>query len=247
MTPSYPERAGSFHRAADVYERARPGYPLLAVEWAAGSKRRTVLDLAAGTGKLTTGLVTLGHDVVAVEPLEGMVRQLINSLPSVRPVMGVAEQLPIADGSFDAAVVAQAFHWLDAERTFAELARVLRPGGPLALMWNVRDQSVPWVAELTPIIGSEKVESDWQETLESSPLFGAIERRDFRHEQLLDLATLLDLVASRSYVITLTDAQRAEVFDRVRRLWSEHPGLSGRDRAPLPYVTEVYRVHRTGE
>lgn len=238
-----------------MYERARPGYPHPAVEWATGwarpdrknvdSKHRMVLDLAAGTGKLTAGLVTLGHDVVAVEPLEQMIRQLMSSLPSVCAVMGVAERLPFADASVDAAVVAQAFHWLDAERAFAELARVLRPEGALALMWNVRDQEVPWVAELTPIIGSEKIESGWRETLEASPLFGPVERRDFRHEQSLDLTTLLDLVASRSYVITLTDTKRAEVFAAVRRLWSEHPDLAGRERVPLPYVTEVYRVHRS--
>ena len=247
VTPRFSDRAGSFHRAADVYERARPGYPRPAVEWAVGENSQRVLDLAAGTGKLTAGLVTLGHDVVAVEPLEQMIRQLKSSLPSVAPVMGVAERLPLARASLDAAVVAQAFHWLDPGRAFAELARVLRPGGTVALIWNVRDQGVPWVAELTPIIGSEKIESGWRETLEASPLFGPIERRDFRHEQSLDLATLLDLVASRSYVIILTDTERAAVFDRVRRLWSEHPGLSGRERAPLPYITEVYRVHRKEE
>jgi hypothetical protein len=104
---------------------------------------------------------------------------------------------------------------------------------------------VPWVAELTSTIGSEKVSSDWRENLEASPLFGPIERRDFGHEQSLDLATLLDLVASRSYVITLTDTKRAEVFAAVRRLWSEHADLAGRERAPLPYVTEVFRVLRT--
>ncbi len=247
MTPLFSDRAGSFHRAADVYERARPGYPRPAVEWAVGAERTTVLDLAAGTGKLTAGLVTLGHDVIAVEPLQQMIRQLTASLPSVRPVMGVAEKLPIADASTDAAIVAQAFHWLDTEPTLGELGRVLRPGGTLALMWNVRDERVPWVAALTPIMGSDKVESDWREVLESSPLFGPIERRDFRHEQWVDLATLLDLVASRSYVITLTDGKRAEVFDRVRRLWSEHPGLSGRARAPLPYATEVYRASRSDD
>jgi SAM-dependent methyltransferase len=227
-----------------VYDRARPGYPSAAVEWAVGAKHQTVLDLAAGTGKLTQRLVDLGHSVVALEPLEQMIRRLTTALPSVSAVMGVAERLPLAGSSLDAALVAQALHWLDAELTFAELGRVLRPGGPLAMLWNVRDEGVPWVAELTPIIGSEKVETDWREAIEASPLFGPVERRDFRHEQSLDLATLLDLVASRSYVITLTDTKRAEVFEAVRRLWSEHPDLAARERAPLPYVTEVYRVHR---
>jgi SAM-dependent methyltransferase len=246
VTPSHPRRATSFHRAADVYDRARPGYPRPAVEWAVGPKHQTVLDLAAGTGKLSVELVGLGHDVVALEPLEQMIRRLTTALPSVSAVMGVAERLPFAGSSLDAAVIAQALHWLDPERTFAELGRVLRPGGALAMVWNVRDEGVPWVAELTATIGSEKVSSDWRENLEASPLFGPIERRDFRHEQSLDLTTLLDLVASRSYVITLTDTKRAEVFAAVRRLWSEHPDLASRERAPLPYVTEVYRVHRNG-
>jgi len=237
-----------------VYERARPGYPRSAVEWATGWARpgrknigstpQTVLDLAAGTGKLTIELAGLGHDVVALEPLEQMIRRLATALPSVRAVMGLAEELPIADASLDGVVSAQAFHWFDPERTYAELGRVLKPRGTVALIWNVRDQGVPWVAELTPIIGSEKIESGWRESLEASPLFGPVERRDFRHEQSLDLKTLLDLVASRSYVITLTDTKRAEVFAAVRRLWSEHPDLAGRERVPLPYVTEVYRVHR---
>ncbi|WP_234698345.1 class I SAM-dependent methyltransferase [Lacisediminihabitans changchengi] len=138
----------SFGIAADVYERARPTYPLEAARWLVPEGARTVLDLGAGTGKFTRSLVDLGLDVIAVEPDERMRATLASSLPGVTALAGTAEHLPVADASVDAITVAQAWHWVDPALAVPETARALRPGGTLGLVWNLRDERVDWVREL---------------------------------------------------------------------------------------------------
>ena len=133
------KQAASFAGVADVYERSRPGYPEAAVVWLAGSTPGDVVDLGAGTGKLTRSLVALGHRVTAVEPLEEMLAQLRASVPAARALTGGAEAIPLPDASIDVVTCAQAFHWFDHDRALAEIARVLRPGGRIALVWNMRD------------------------------------------------------------------------------------------------------------
>ena len=138
-------RAGSFGSVAEVYERARPGYPEDAVRWLAGSEPCDVVDLGAGTGKLTRSLVALGHRVTAVEPLPEMLAQLRSAVPGATAVTGTAESMPLADGAADVVTVAQAFHWFDHAAALREIARVLRPGGRIALVWNTRDDTEEWV------------------------------------------------------------------------------------------------------
>ena len=144
-----PERAASFARVADAYERARPGYPADAVLWLAGETPCDVVDLGAGTGKLTRSLAALGHHVVAVEPLAEMLDRLRAAVPGATAVVGSAESMPLPDASVDVVACAQAFHWFDPGPALAEMARVLRPGGRIALVWNVRDERVPWVDEMS--------------------------------------------------------------------------------------------------
>src|SRR4051812_12101086 len=133
-------RAQSFGGVADDYHRARPGYPVEAVRWLLGSSPLDVVDLGAGTGKLTAVLVGEGHRVVAVEPLEPMRSRLVAALPATPALEGSAEEIPLPDGCADAVVVGQAFHWFDVEPALREIARVLRPGGTLGLLWNARDE-----------------------------------------------------------------------------------------------------------
>jgi SAM-dependent methyltransferase len=145
-------QAASFGAAADAYERGRPPYPPEAVAWLVPDAARTVVDLGAGTGKLTRVLRTPGRELVAVEPSAGMHEQFARVLPGVRVLAGTAEAIPLPDASADTVVCAQAWHWVDPGRAVPEAARVLRPGGRLALAWNSRDESVPWVAELGRIL-----------------------------------------------------------------------------------------------
>ena len=149
-------RAGSFDSAAGLYERGRPPYPPAALDWLLPPGARRVLDLGAGTGKLTRQLVARGLDVVAVEPLDGMRAELARAVPGARVLAGSAERIPLADGAVDAVLAAQAWHWVDPARAVPEVARVLAPGGTLGLVWNERDERESWVAELGRIIGETR-------------------------------------------------------------------------------------------
>ncbi|HEY7380795.1 MAG TPA: methyltransferase domain-containing protein [Gaiella sp.] len=238
-------RATSFALVADAYERARPGYPDEAVRWLAGPTPCDVVDLGAGTGKLTRSLVALEHRVTAVEPLQEMLDRLRRTVPDAVALAGGAEAIPLGDASADVVVCAQAFHWFDHAVALPEIARVLRPGGRLALVWNTRDDREPWVATLSEaVIGRETVEDrDAAAPLASSELFEPVERATFSLVQRLDRDTLLDLVLSRSYCAVQTEAERAPVLARAGRVFDEH----ARDGViELPYLTECFRARRRG-
>ncbi len=235
-------RATSFAGVADAYERARPGYPLEAVRWLAGETPADVVDLGAGTGKLTRSLVELGHRVTAVEPLPEMLDHLRAAAPQAKALLGTAEEIALPDASADAVVCAQAFHWFDAEKALAEIARVLRPAGRVALVWNTRDDVEPWVRSLSETIGSETVESkDGEEPIARSGLFGPVERATFRFTQRLGRDELVDLVRSRSYCAVMDAGERQRVLERVVRLYDDHAGSEGIE---LPYRTECFRAER---
>jgi ubiquinone/menaquinone biosynthesis C-methylase UbiE len=240
-------RSAAFSAVADVYERTRPSYPDPAVDWLLGSEPRRVLELGAGTGKLTRSLVTRGHTVVATDPSPQMLAELARAGLHVETTVCGAEQLPFAAQSFDAVVVAQAFHWFDQDAALPEIARVLRPRGTLAVVWNLRDGSVPWVRRLTALLrGSatgptdDSVEPTAMSSVEESPLFGEVEFTRHRFWQQLDLDGLLGLVQSRSNVALLGGDERRELIRRVEALYAEY----GRDRQGmrLPYVTHSYRT-----
>lgn len=241
------ERAASFGSVAAEYERARPGYPREAVRWLSGDDAAEVLDVAAGTGKLTTAIDDAGHRVVALEPSVEMLHQLKRQRGSIPAVAGRAEALPFGGETFDLITVAQAFHWFDQSIAVAEFARVLRPGGHLALLWNFRDESVGWVTELSKLIGTEgaqKEKEDLYEPLASSRRFGPCRHREFTFEQPLDRELLAGLARSRSYVATLPEADRNSVVGDVLRLCDEHPSLAGRAGFAMPYRTEVFRAEK---
>src|SRR5256886_989687 len=144
-------RGLSFGPAADLYDQVRPSYPQQALVWALGEAPRKVVDLGAGTGILTRVVRALGHEVLPVEPDEAMRDRLVQGTPDTTPLAGTAEKIPLPAGAVDAVVAGQAYHWFDPEPAHREIARVLAHGGGFAPVWNVRDDSVPWVAELTRI------------------------------------------------------------------------------------------------
>jgi SAM-dependent methyltransferase len=235
----------AFAEVAGAYERSRPTYPEEAVRWLAGDEPCDVVDLGAGTGKLTRALVALGHRVTAVEPLAEMRAQLEAAVPGVATVSGNAESMPVADGSVDVVTCAQAFHWFDHDVALPEIARVLRPGGRLALVWNTRDDRETWVAELSEIIGNESIaENDVAGPIRDSGFFEPVEEAEFRFEQALDRETLLDLVLSRSYCAKLPQADREPILDAVGRLYDSTAGAEGGIR--LAYVTECFRATKRG-
>jgi SAM-dependent methyltransferase len=200
-----------------------------------------VLDLGAGTGKLTRSLVEAGLKVTAVEPSRGMREQLAATVPGAVVVAGTAERIPLADASVDAVVVAHAWHWFDPSLAVPEIARVLAPGGILSLVWNMRDEAEPWVATLGAIMHRHS-----RQAIDASPEvgapFGAPERMEVRWRQPLTRRDILDLVASRSYVISMTEQERSQLLGEVAELLSGHPALSGRDEVEMPYLTRCTRV-----
>lgn len=235
------DRATSFADVADAYERARPGYPVDAVRWLVGEEPLDVVDLGAGTGKLTRSLVALGHRVTAVEPLPEMIAHLRVAVPGVMAIEGGAEAIPLPDGSADAVTVAQAFHWFDQGLALREIARVLRSGGRIAIVWNTRDDREPWVAQLSEAAIGPVWEHTAEASIEASGLFGPVERASFPYVQRVDRETLLDLVLSRSYCAVLTPDERRPVLDRVELIFDAHAvdGL-----LELPYAAECYRAAR---
>lgn len=253
MENSWRERGGSFGAAADVYDRSRPSYPVEAVRFALPGGAMRVLDLAAGTGKLTGVLLDLGLDVVAVEPTPEM-RALLP--PRAEILDGTAEAIPLPDASVDAVLVGQAFHWFDEDVALKEIARVLRPGGTLGLLWNLREVTEPWVDEVWGLFESASIEdasgesasgdsdafSDTQPPtapFEATEDFEPASWQHFPNAQQLDPDLLVDLVASRSGVIVLPVEQRVEVLQRTR-------ALAPSDSFELRYRTEAWCSVRRG-
>lgn len=235
-------RARSFGSVADAYERARPGYPDAAVRWLVGDEPCVVVDVGAGTGKLTRQLVAAGHDVVAVEPLPEMLAQLRRVAPSARALEGSAEAIPLDDASADVVTAAQAFHWFDHAVALPEMARVLRTDGVLGLVWNMRDERVEWMARLGELLGVERTyREDYQAdaVVAASGLFAPVERRAFPFSQRVDRRTLRELVISRSGVAALPADERAEVLEQVDRLYDE---VADGDGLTIPYETHAFKA-----
>jgi SAM-dependent methyltransferase len=238
--PDHAAHANSFGPVAGIYDRGRPDYPAAALDWLLPAGRPRVVDLGAGTGKLTRQIRDRGLDVTAVDPSEGMLEQLGRSVPGVRAVRGRAEKIPLPAGSADAVLVAQAWHWVDEAQAVPEVARVLAPGGRLGMLWNVRDGGAGWVRRLDEIIGNRDRSSD--EAVVLGPPFGPVERRRFPWVHTVAPEMLIDLVASRSAVILLPGDERAALLGEVRKLMATHPSLVGRTAFALPYVCYCTRA-----
>ena len=235
--------ARSFGSVADAYDRGRPSYPDDAVAWLVGDRPATVLELGAGTGKLTGRLVAAGHDVHATEPDEAMLAVLRRRLPDVRTSVAGAEEIPALDQSVDVVVAAQSFHWFDPEVALPEIARVLRPGGHLAVVWNQRDQRIPWVRKLGRIIGTQDDLDDPMATVEASSDFHEVDETEFKHWQVVDRRSIQDLVRSRSNVAVLDEIARDRLMADLLALYDDYG--RGMDGMQLPYRTRCYRARVT--
>ncbi|MEU4470793.1 class I SAM-dependent methyltransferase [Micromonospora sp. NPDC023888] len=240
-------QALSFGAAAADYDRFRPRYPVEAVRWAldglAGSAR--VVDLGAGTGILTRGVLALGHQVTSVEPDPEMRAQLDATTPGTTALAGGAESVPLPDGVADAVVVGQAYHWFDRERAHAEIARVLRPGGTFAPIWNLRDDRIEWVAELGRIAHmGDSSGSVLDKYTDFGPAFEPIELGEFTHHTTLTPDELVSMLHTRSYWLTAPAERRETIDQELWELLSAHPDLAGRATVELPYRTVVLRARR---
>ncbi|HEX4212097.1 MAG TPA: class I SAM-dependent methyltransferase, partial [Candidatus Dormibacteraeota bacterium] len=189
-------QASSFGAIASIYRRGRPSYPTEALDWLVPEGSPRVLDLGAGTGKLTEQLVARGLDVVAVEPSDGMREEFAKALPGVPILAGAGESIPLDDASVDAVLVAQAWHWVDPERAVPEVARVLRPGGRLGLIWNVRDEREAWLADLGRIIHVEGDQDMHTNDAVAGPPFGPFEHTVIEWTHHLSPDRLIDMVTS---------------------------------------------------
>jgi ubiquinone/menaquinone biosynthesis C-methylase UbiE len=239
-------RSRSFGGQAAAYAAERPGYPDAAVAWllepVAGRSPLRVLDLAAGTGKLTAGLLRHTAHVVAVEPDAAMLAELRRTLPGVRALAGTAEDLPLPDGSVDAVVAGQAMHWFDLDRAAPEMARVLAPGGVVGGLWNREDDDVPWVSGYLRIArGPFAVRRrEGIARLRLGPRFSALEEATFRHAQRRTPESLAATLGTQSHVLVMPAAERAALMDRVLRYLRERPETS--DGFDLPLVTMAVRA-----
>jgi SAM-dependent methyltransferase len=235
--------ARSFGPAAERYDRIRPRYPEAAIRWILGDTPLTVIDVGAGTGILTRQLVALGHRVIPVEPDPAMRERLVAAGGAPEPRAGSAEEIPLPDASVDAVVAGQAYHWFDPARAHPEIARVLRPGGVFGPLWNDRDEDVPWVAALSRVAINRPPAKE-APPVAGGPWFGPVERAEFRHSVTNTPETLVELMQSRSYHLTATPAQQAEMDAAIRDLCATHPELAGRAEFELPYITRTYRTRR---
>jgi SAM-dependent methyltransferase len=248
--PLHAAAKAGFAAEAASYARGRPDYPADLLPWLqralALGPGKVALDLGAGTGKFTRLLARTEADVVAVEPIAQMRAKLSAELPAIRALAGTADAIPLADACLDAVVCAQSFHWFATEAALREIHRVLRPGGRLGLVWNVRDETVDWVAALTDIVtpfegdAPRFYKGDWREPF-ASGLFGELQMTpfDYRHSGPPQ-EVIIDRFLSVSFIAALPAAKKALVAQQLRALVDSHPDLRGRGTIDFPYRTQAY-------
>ena len=242
----------SFGTAAVAYAEHRPDYVLAAVSWAlAPAPGQRVLDLGAGTGKLTATLVALGLDVVAVEPDPAMLAELRRVVPDVRALPGSAEAIPLPDGSVDAVLAGNAMHWFDMDVADPEIARVLTPGGVLAGLWNLMDDRVDWVAGLAEVGGPEAIgprdtPAGWRVAigeLHASVHFGAAEQAEFANGQQRTADSLVATFSTKAGILVMPTDERASRLAKMHDYLASRPETADGEFT-LPMVTGVLRRQR---
>ena len=242
--------ATGFNQGADAYERGRPDYPQEAVEFMLQSlavgPASTLVDLGAGSGKFTRLLVAAGMRPLAVEPVAAMRTKFRQLLADIAVLDGSAEHIPVQDSSIDAVVAAQAFHWFDGEAALKGIHRVLKPGGKLGMIWNVRDESLPLMADLTRIMdphedGAPRYRTmEWKKAFDQSTLFTALQQQDFPYEQVGDTQMVVDRIGSVSFISALPAETKLRVLDQVRQAVARHQQAQGSAVIKLPYRSTIF-------
>ncbi|MFJ3159806.1 class I SAM-dependent methyltransferase [Streptomyces kanasensis] len=247
----------SFGTAAAAYAEHRPDYARTAVRWALEpAPGPRVLDLGAGTGKLTATLIAVGADVTAVEPDPAMLTELRRALPAARALPGSAEAIPLPDASVDAVLAGNALHWFDMAVAGPEIARVLAPGGILAGLWNVMDDRIDWVAGLARVggcaaIGPRDTPTGWRAETADAHLpetgvaarFGSPERAEFPHGQRRTADSLVATIATRAGMLVMPEREREATLGRIRAYLASRPETADGEFT-LPMLTAVLRVRR---
>lgn len=250
--------AQGFSTEAASYARGRPEYPPELMPWLATtlgvSVGTRVVDLGAGTGKFTKLLTKTNAEVAAVEPVDAMRAQLAKALPNVNALAGSAEAMPLADAWADAVVCAQAFHWFATRAALAEIHRVLKPGGRLGLVWNVRDESVDWVAAITEIITPYEGDAprfykgDWRKPFVEQQWFTAPELTSFNYQHVGSAdEVILDRFLSVSFIAALPPEGKAKVAAELKTLIATHSALRDKAQIAFPYQTQAYVCRRLGD
>ncbi|MFD8973280.1 class I SAM-dependent methyltransferase [Streptomyces sp. NPDC059593] len=252
--------SSSFGAAAAAYAAHRPDYAQAAVRWALEpAPGPRVLDLGAGTGKLTATLAALGADVIAVEPDPAMLAELRRALPAVRALPGSAEAIPLPDASVDAVLAGNAMHWFDMAVAGPEISRVLAPGGTLAGLWNVLDDHVEWVAGLARVggsaaIGPRDTPASWRAVTADMHLpkagaaarFCSPEQAEFPHGQRRTADSLVATLATRAGMLVMPEQEREAALGRIGAFLSSRPETADGEFT-LPMLTAVLRVRRLGD
>lgn len=254
MTNIHQSARTGYQKNADKYQSGRPDYAAASLDWMqdalAIGKESKVLDLGAGTGKFTKRICELSDHVIAVEPVAAMRATLHAKLPQVEAIDGNALTIPLADQSVDALVCAQSFHWFASDMAVKEMARVLRPGGKLGLIWNVRDETVDWVAAITKLItpfegdAPRYYKGDWKKPLPSA-YFSPLEKQSFAqsHDGPAE-DVIINRFLSVSFIAAQTEEAQADIAEQLRDLAANHPALKGKEQISFPYVTETYSATR---
>lgn len=246
--------ARSYAQIAQTYSQGRPSYPEQAQTWlqqSLGLKPGcTVVEVGAGTGKFTRLLCGTGAAVVAIEPVKPMLAKLVEAYPAVQAVVAEAQSIPLPSGFADAVVCAQSFHWFATQAALQEFMRLLKPGGLLGLIWNVRDESVDWVQKVTDIITPYEGDAPrfykmtWQAVVERSPLqLVSYDRWAHQHEGPLE-DVIIRRTMSVSFIAALPKPQQASILEQLKTLIATHPALQGRERIAMPYTTQAWVYRR---
>ncbi len=250
MKSSHPIAARGYARGAQTYARGRPGFPPQALDWLRRDlglgPGKTAVEVGAGTGKFTQLLAQTGAHVIAVEPVPEMLAKLSTDLPSVRPLRANADAMPLPAAVADVVICAQSFHWFATAAALAEFRRVLKPGGRLGLIWNVRDASIDWVAALEKIVDRHEGDApryyndEWRSVF-PAPGFGPLQEHaaPYVHRGSAE-QVIIDRVASVSFIAALPDQERHAVLEEVRTLIADTPELAGESEVCMPYVTKMY-------
>jgi SAM-dependent methyltransferase len=254
MTNIHQTAQEGFSAGAAAYAAGRPDYPVEIEHWLAQdlglTKGKKVLDLAAGTGKFTQHLLATGAAVIAVEPVAAMLAQLTQRFPEVEAHSGSAQHIPLEDASVDAVVCAQAFHWFSTAEAVREIHRALKPGGAFGLIWNVRDETVPWVAALgklmkpfegdTPRFSSQK----WRNVFPAEG-FSPLREKQFSHRHTgPPEKVIIDRILSVSFMAALPPAGQERVSAEMRAIIAGDPELAGKTDVSFPYKTLACVCHK---